>query len=84
MKEALRGVGFQETHPMHRTTKASYMVLGYERDEGYEGGVERCGVPGDTAHGPNHLNILPIISPEMRAMKEALRGVGFQETHSMH
>jgi hypothetical protein len=29
----------------------------------------------------NRLSILPILSPETRAMKEALRGVGFQETH---
>jgi hypothetical protein len=54
------------------------------RDKGYEGGVERVWVPGDTQHAPNYLNILPILSPETRDMKEAFRGVGLQETHPMH
>ncbi len=115
MKEALRGVGFQEKHPMYKTIQASYLFctqrrglwrrrweewgsrrhtpwtkpakhLTYSipRDKGYGGGVERCGVPGDKPHAPNHLNILPILSPETSDMKETLRGVGFQGTHPMH
>jgi hypothetical protein len=39
----------------------------------------RVGVPGNTSHALNHLNILPILSPETRARKEVLRGVGFQD-----
>jgi hypothetical protein len=54
------------------------------RNEGNEGGVKRGGVPGDTSYAPNHPSILPILSPETRARKEALRGVGFQETHLVH
>ncbi len=80
MKEALRGVGFQETHPMHWTSKASYLFPC--RDNGYVGGIERSGVPGDTLHGPNHLNILPILSPETSMIMEALYSIGFQETQN--
>jgi hypothetical protein len=68
------------------TEPPKHLTYSVPRDEGYEGGVERCGVPGDTPHALNHLSILPILSPETRAMimKKALRGVGFQETHLMH
>ncbi len=47
MKEALRGVGFQETHPTY---------LFYPQT-----GVGFCGVPGDTPQALNHLNKLPIL-----------------------
>ncbi len=58
-----------------------HLTYSIPRDEGDEGCIERGGVPGDTPHAPNHPSILPILSPETRAMNEALRGVGFQETH---
>jgi hypothetical protein len=74
MKEALRGVGFQEKHPMPRPPNHQSILPTYSipRDKGYKRGVESGGVPGDTPHALNNLSILPILSPETRAMKESL------------
>ncbi len=64
--------GGVERDGVPRDTPPKHLTYSIPRDEGYEGGVVRCGVPGDTPHAPNHQNILPILSSETRAMKEAL------------